>query len=210
MTHHVNGGRLGRQARSRAQGSIGVPPVFPIGVQDDDQKLAGRTLPRSRSPICSRHSATQARRLCYHRLGLMPPLRPFGESSLLGTSKLQSPGTSCLAQPGTKCLGIDAERPPGDGRSHCQSHGCFFFHKMKLPMPDGLSAASFNHSASLQARLYADTPIRRHRVLCGCGYAALWPSVRVLCLLLRLREWLGQNPLRRVDRQVHRKRRSVA
>src|SRR5271165_5813465 len=49
-------GRRGRQARSRAQGSIGVPPVFPIRVQDDDQKLAGRTSPRSHSPISSRHS----------------------------------------------------------------------------------------------------------------------------------------------------------
>ena len=78
-----------RQARSRAQGSIGVPPVFPIRVQDDDQKLAGRTSPRSHSPICSRHSETQARRLCYHRLGVMPPLRPVGESSLLEMSKLQ-------------------------------------------------------------------------------------------------------------------------
>src|SRR5271166_2452782 len=67
MTRHVKGGRPGRQARSRAQGSIGVPPVFPIGVRDDDQKLAGRTSHRSHSPICSLHSATQARRLCYHR-----------------------------------------------------------------------------------------------------------------------------------------------
>jgi hypothetical protein len=75
MTHHVNGGR--RQVRSRAQGSIGVPPVFPIRVQDDDQKLAGLTSPRSHSPICSQHSATQARRLCYHRLGVMPPLLAF-------------------------------------------------------------------------------------------------------------------------------------
>src|SRR5208283_4164676 len=41
MTHQVNGGRPGRQARSRAQGSIGVPPVFPIRVQDDDQSLQG-------------------------------------------------------------------------------------------------------------------------------------------------------------------------
>src|SRR5271165_5020069 len=40
----------GRQARSRAQGSIGVPPVFPISVQDDDQELAVRTLPQSHSP----------------------------------------------------------------------------------------------------------------------------------------------------------------
>src|SRR5271165_3569537 len=81
-----------RQARSRAQGigvPPGVPPVFPIRVQDDDQKLSGRTSPRSHSPICSRHSATQARRLCYHRLGVMPPLRPVGESSLLEISKLQ-------------------------------------------------------------------------------------------------------------------------
>ena len=46
--------------------------MFPIGVQDDDQKLAGRTLPRSHSPICSRHSATQAGRLCYHGLGYVP------------------------------------------------------------------------------------------------------------------------------------------
>src|SRR5271165_7560326 len=30
--------------------SIGVPPVFPIGVQDDDRKLAGPTSPRSHSP----------------------------------------------------------------------------------------------------------------------------------------------------------------
>src|SRR5271165_4569149 len=89
MTHHVNGGRPGRQARSRAQGSIGVPPVFPIRVQDDDQKLAERTSPRSHSPICSRHSETQARRLCYLGLGVMPPLRPVGESSLLEMSKLQ-------------------------------------------------------------------------------------------------------------------------
>jgi len=48
------------------------------------------------------------------------------------------------------------------------ANGCFCFHKMKLPMPDGLSAASFNHSAWLQARRSAETPIRRHRVLCGC------------------------------------------
>ena len=85
----VKGGRPGRQARSRAQGRIGVPPVFPIRVQDDDQKLAGRTSPRSHSPIGSRHSATQARRLCYHRLGVMPLLRPVGASSLLEMSKLQ-------------------------------------------------------------------------------------------------------------------------
>ena len=61
--------------------SMGVPHVFPIRVQDDDQKLAGRTSPRSHSPMCSRHSETQARRLCYHRLGVMPPLRPARESS---------------------------------------------------------------------------------------------------------------------------------
>ena len=67
-------GGSGCQALSRAQGSIGVPPVFSIRVQDDDQKLAGPTLPRSHEPICSRHSAAQARRLCYHRLGVMPPL----------------------------------------------------------------------------------------------------------------------------------------
>jgi len=47
MTHHVNGGRPRRRARSRAQSSIGVPPVFPIRVQDDDQKIAGRTSPQS-------------------------------------------------------------------------------------------------------------------------------------------------------------------
>ena len=94
MTHHMNGGRPGRQARSRAQGSIGVPPVFPIRVQDDDQKLAERTSPRSHSPICSRHSETQARRLCYLGLGVMPPLRPVGESSLLKMSKLQAWGAS--------------------------------------------------------------------------------------------------------------------
>src|SRR5271165_3574096 len=96
MTHHVNGGRQGRQARSRAQGSIGVPPVFWIRVQDDDQKLAERTSPRSHSPICSRHSATQARRLCYHRLGVMPPLRLVGESSLLEMSNFQ-PGVETLS-----------------------------------------------------------------------------------------------------------------
>jgi hypothetical protein len=56
MTHHVNGGR--RQVRIRAQSSIGVSPVFPIRMQDDDQKLAGITSPRSHSPICSHHSAT--------------------------------------------------------------------------------------------------------------------------------------------------------
>jgi hypothetical protein len=56
MTHHVNKRR--RQVRSRAQGSIGVPPVFPIRVQDDDQKLAGLTSPFSHSPICSHHSPT--------------------------------------------------------------------------------------------------------------------------------------------------------
>src|SRR5271157_617963 len=79
-----------RQARSRAHGrSIGVPPVFPIRVRDDDQKLAGRISPRSHSPICSRHSETQARRLCYYRLGVMPHLSPVGESSLLEMSKLQ-------------------------------------------------------------------------------------------------------------------------
>src|SRR5271166_6992101 len=66
MTHHVNGGKPGRQARSRAQRSIGVSPVFPIGVQGGDQKIAGRTSPRSHSPICSRHSATQAGRLCFY------------------------------------------------------------------------------------------------------------------------------------------------
>src|ERR1700675_327232 len=37
------------------------------------------------------------------------------------------------------------------------ANGCFCFHKMKLPMPDGLSAASFNHSAWLQAHRHADT-----------------------------------------------------
>jgi hypothetical protein len=33
---------------------------------------------------------------------------------------------------------------------------------------------------------YADTPIRRHAdtmVHCGCGYAALWPSVQNLFVL---------------------------
>src|SRR5271166_1262446 len=90
-------GGPGCQALSRAQGSIGVPPVFSIRVQGDDQKLAGRTLPRSHEPICSRHSATQARRLCYHRLGVMPPLRPVREYSLLEMSKLQG-GVVCNAQ----------------------------------------------------------------------------------------------------------------
>jgi hypothetical protein len=93
MTHHVNGGR--RQVRSRAQGSIGVPPVFPIRVQDDDQKLAGLTSPRSHSPICSHHSATQARRLCYHRLGVMPPLLAFLKKH--GAHFVESPGTPSLA-----------------------------------------------------------------------------------------------------------------
>ncbi len=96
MTHHVNGGRPGRQARSRAPGSIGVPPVFPIRVPDDDQKLGVRTSPRSHSPISSRHSATQARRLFYHRLGVMPPLRPVGASSLLEMPQLQG---RCLQRP---------------------------------------------------------------------------------------------------------------
>src|SRR5271165_3893168 len=50
--------------------------MFPIGVQDDDQKLAGRTSPRSHSPISSRHSATQARRLCYLTLGSATCLTP--------------------------------------------------------------------------------------------------------------------------------------
>jgi hypothetical protein len=49
-----------------------------------DQKLAGLTLRRSHLPIWSHHIATQARRLCYHRLGVMPPLRP---SSSLPSSK---------------------------------------------------------------------------------------------------------------------------
>ena len=87
-------GGPGCQALSRAQGSIGVPPVFSIRVQDDDQKLAGRTLPRSHEPICSRHSAAQARRLCYHRLGVMPPLRP------------NSRGTSCQATIAPSLRGI--------------------------------------------------------------------------------------------------------
>ena len=79
-------GGPGCQALSRAQGRYRRPAcVLEFGVQDDDQKLAGRTLPRSHEPICSRHSATQARRLCYHRLGVMPPLRP------------NSRGTSCQA-----------------------------------------------------------------------------------------------------------------
>ena len=80
---------LVRQARSRAQGSIGVPPVFPNGVQDDDQKLAGRTSHREpfadlqpsfrdtgetpMLPSARRHAAPKARR----------------ESSLLEMSKLQ-------------------------------------------------------------------------------------------------------------------------
>jgi hypothetical protein len=64
--------------------------VFPIGVQDDDQKLAGRTSPRSHSPIGSRHSATQARRLCYLGLGVMLPPKPHWGASRLEMSKLQS------------------------------------------------------------------------------------------------------------------------
>ena len=41
------------------------------------------------------------------------------------------------------------------------ANGCFCFHIMKLPMPDGLSAASFNHSAWLQARRSPDPPTPR-------------------------------------------------
>ena len=41
------------------------------------------------------------------------------------------------------------------------ANGCFCFHKMKLSMPDGLSAASFNQSAWLQARRHADPPTPR-------------------------------------------------
>ncbi len=114
MTHHKNGGRPGRQARSRAQGSIGVPPVFPIRVQDDDQKLAERTSPRSHSPICSRHSETQARRLCYLGLGVMPPLRPIGESS----QNVQTPGLGLTPQAvGFRALG--AGRHSRVGRATC-------------------------------------------------------------------------------------------
>src|SRR5271166_1335073 len=36
------------------------------------KSFAGRTSPRSHSPRSSRHSATQARRLCYLRLGYVP------------------------------------------------------------------------------------------------------------------------------------------
>ena len=78
------------QARSRAQGSIGVPPVFRLACRTMIKSLQGELSHRSPSSICSRHSATQARRLCYHRLGVMPPLRPVGESSLLEMSKPQS------------------------------------------------------------------------------------------------------------------------
>jgi hypothetical protein len=34
----------------------------------------------------------------------------------------------------------------------------FCFHKMKLSIPDGLSAASFNHHQCLRARRYSDAP----------------------------------------------------
>src|SRR5271166_1307687 len=91
MTHHVNGGRPGRQARSRPQGSIGVPPVFPIRVQDDDQKLAERTSPCSHSPRCSRHSETQARRLCYLGLGVMP--LPKARRGVLPSRNVETPGS---------------------------------------------------------------------------------------------------------------------
>src|SRR5271165_131550 len=57
---------------------------------EDRFQGAGRTSPRSHSPICSRHSATQARRLCYHRLGVMPP--PKARRGVFPSRNVQTPG----------------------------------------------------------------------------------------------------------------------
>jgi hypothetical protein len=53
MTHHVNLGRPGCRASSRAQGSIGVPPVFPIRARDVDQKHCRANVTQSDLAICS-------------------------------------------------------------------------------------------------------------------------------------------------------------
>jgi hypothetical protein len=69
------------------------------------------------------------------------------------------------------------------------ANGCFCFHKMKLPMPDGLSAALIQ-----PLRVVAGSPTRRYAdtaALCGCGYAALRPSVHILFPLWVL---IGRRP----------------
>jgi hypothetical protein len=48
--------------------------------------------------------------------------------------------------------------------------------------------------AGLRARRYADTPIRRHRVLCGCGYAALCPLRPSVHILFPLWVLIGRRP----------------
>jgi hypothetical protein len=62
------------------------------------------------------------------------------------------------------------------------ANGCFCFHKMKLPMPGGLSAASFNHFAWLRAHRHADTPIRRYADTAPFVVAAT-PRCGLLCNL---------------------------
>ena len=89
MTHHVNGGMPGRQARGRAQGSIGVSPVSRnegcISANGSAAKFALQAFDHRPA----RESGTQAGRLCHLGLGHVPPLRPVGESSRLEISKLQ-------------------------------------------------------------------------------------------------------------------------
>src|SRR5271165_6210908 len=74
MTHQVNGGSPCRKARSRAEGSIGVSPVSRndgwISANGCAAKLALQALDHRPAP----QSGTQAGRLCYLGLGVMPPV----------------------------------------------------------------------------------------------------------------------------------------
>ncbi len=74
MTHHVNGGRPGRQARRRAQGSIGVSPVSRKDGWISANGCAAKFALQSFDHRPARQSGTQAGRLCYLGLGVTPPL----------------------------------------------------------------------------------------------------------------------------------------
>ncbi len=99
-----------KSARQSVQSSIGVSPVCPRAPASisrasgrwilirDGILLANRSLRQTkRSPLCpglgniavGAKNRTQAGRLCYHRLGLMPATWARRVSYILGMSKLQ-------------------------------------------------------------------------------------------------------------------------
>ena len=96
MTHHVNGAKPGRQARSRAQGGVGVSPVSRKDGWLSANGSAAKFAPQSFDHCPARPSGTQAGRLCYLGLGVMPPL---GCRVVSPSRHVQNadPGTSCLA-----------------------------------------------------------------------------------------------------------------